>query len=866
MDLQGLSTKEAANQFKKYGPNELEKKRRTNAIELFLNQFMSFIIILLVIASAVSFFVGDSLNSVAILVAVMLSVSLSAIQEYRGERAMESLMRMTATKARVMRDGEEEILETRELVPMDVVVLNEGDKVPADVELLKSTGLVVDESMLTGESVPVEKDAVLKDEGRLLYMGTVVTRGVGTGIVIGTGMRTEMGRIMKTIQVKEEKTPLQRKLDWLAGRIGIIGMMACAIIFVIGIVAYPEIPTDEMFLIAITLAVASVPEGLPTTVTITLAIGMKRMAARNAIVRKLLAVESLGSITVICSDKTGTITKNMMTVKSVFVDMQYVKVTGDGYDGPGRLLADGKVVGKPKGTLKMLLETSILCNTAGITRVNGRAEAIGDPTEVSLLVLAEKAGIDYKVLRKKNVVDGDPLFDTRKKLMVSINGVGNMRMAFVKGAFEEIIDRSSTVVVGGIQRRMSREYKKTLYEQSEVMAGQGMRVLAFAQKRLKTNSRDTGKGLVLLGLVGMVDPPREEVSDSVKRCREAGIRVVMITGDSPITAKAIATEVGIFREGDRIVTGIELERMNDRELRAVSRSVSVYARVVPEDKLRIVSALKSGGNIVAMTGDGVNDVPSLKKADVGVSMGSGTDVAKEVSEIVLADDNFATIVKAVEYGRNMYDNIRNFVRFQFSTNVAAVATMFIVPFFPFMRLPLPFTPLGLLWINIIMDGPPALALGMEPPRVGIMKRTPRDPEESIVSGLMHGILVTGAVMCIGTILPLVLSLKRAPEEAATIAFTGFVVFQLFNALNCRSNKESLFSNFFRNKYLMLALLACAVLQVCIVYLEPLQKIFKTTAIGFGDWILIILVAGSVLVVEEIRKFFVRKSDVDDVQC
>ena len=857
MEFKGLSSAEAAERFAKYGANELERKSRVTVLELLLEQFNNFIIILLLIAAAISFIVAkQALEATAILVAALLSVFLSTAQEYQGERAMEALIKMTALKARVVRNGEERVLETRELVPGDVVIVDEGDKVPADLEILKSTGLLVDESMLTGESATVEKDSELSGEGKLLYMGTVVARGRATCIVKETGMGTMMGRIVKTLRVKEEKTPLQKKLDWLARRIGLAGIVACIVIFFMGVVIYP-MRWDEMFLIAVTLAVASVPEGLATTVTITLAIGMKQMASRNAIVRKLLAVESLGSVTVICTDKTGTITQNRMTARKVFVDMKEIEVTGEGYDGPGQLLHNKEPLGRPCGTLEKLLKTAALCNGSSITRTGGRADAVGDPTEVALLVLAEKAGLDYRKLRSASPSEGDPLFDARKRLMVSVNRTREGRVAFVKGAFESVIERCDKIMTEKGESTLRETEKKRLSKENEALAERGLRVLALACRKLgkRDNVHNAENGLVFLGLIGMIDPPRAEVYEAVKQCMESGIRVVMITGDNPLTARAIAREVGIFRGGDRVLTGTELSAMSDRELGTIADSVSVYARVMPEQKLRIVSALKASGNIVAMTGDGVNDVPSLKMADVGVSMGSGTDVSKESSEVILADDNFATIVSAVKYGRNIYENIRNFVRFQFSTNVAAVAAMFIVPF---SRLPLPFTPIDLLWINIIMDGPPALALGLEPPRDDLMKRKPRNPKESIISGLMPGIITTGAVMCIGTIILLMLAERRDPSETMTMAFTGFVVFQLFNALNCRSIGDSLFSGFWKNRYLMLALAASAALQLCIVYLPPLQEVFKTTALELEDWALILAVASSVLVVEEVRKFLLRR--------
>ncbi len=856
MENLGLSSVEAAERLAKFGPNELERKGKVTLLGLFLDQFNNFIIMLLLAAAAISLYIGDQLEAIAIFIAAMLSVCLSVMQEYRGEQAMESLIKMTALKARVVRDGEERIIDTREIVPGDLVIVCEGDKVPADLEILKSTGLLVDESMLTGESTTVEKDAGVEGEGRRLYMGTVIARGKGTCLVKETGMGTEMGRIVKTIMVREDKTPLQRKLDWLASRVGFAGIVSCFVVFIVGTLLYPK-PWGEMFLIAVTLAVASVPEGLATTVTITLAIGMKKMAARNAIVRKLLAVESLGSVTVICTDKTGTITQNKMTVRKVFVDMKEVEVTGEGYDGPGRLIMDGEPMGKPVGTLALLLEAAVLCNASSISRKGGRAEVVGDPTEVALLVLAEKAGLEYVGIRKATPGENEPLFDSKKKLMVSVNSKRSGKFVFVKGAFESIVERSTRLMTEDGEGAMRKADAQRLAAENEELAKQGLRVLAFAYRKLDKRGKATDEDLVFLGLVGMIDPPREDVYESVRHCKEAGIRVVMITGDNPVTAMAIAGEVGIFKKGDRVVTGAEMNSISDRELHAISESVSIYARVLPEQKLRIVNALQLSGNIVAMTGDGVNDVPGIKKADVGVAMGSGTDVAKESSDVVLADDNFATIVRAVKYGRNIYDNIRNFVRFQFSTNVAAVATMFIVTF---TRLPMPFTPLQLLWINIIMDGPPALALGLEPTRGEIMKRKPRNPKDSIISGLSVGVLTTGVMMCAGTIFLLLLAEKRDPAETGTIAFTGFVVFQLFNALNCRSNRDSFIKEFWRNKYLMLALAASAVLQLLIIYTPALQEVFKTAPLEFEDWILIVGVASTVILAEEARKFFLRRID------
>jgi P-type Ca2+ transporter type 2C len=858
LEHSGLTEQEARKRFAEFGPNELEKKSKATVLSLLLGQFDNFIIILLLAAAGVSFFVGDALDAGAILVAVFLSVSLGAIQEYQGERAMESLIKMTALKARVIRDGKEQTIDTRDLVPGDIIVVCEGDKMPADAQVLHSTGLFVDESMLTGESTTIEKGSGLPGEGRLLYMGTVVARGKGTCAVKATGMKTEMGRIVKTIQVKEDKTPLQKKLDWLGKRIGLFGIAACIIVFFTGMLLYPK-PWEEMFLIAVTLAVASVPEGLATTVTITLAIGMKKMASKNAIVRKLLAVESLGSVTVICSDKTGTITQNKMTVKKIFANNTGIEVTGDGYDGPGRLVVSSEPISTPKGALKMLIDCASLCNSSAITRINGKADAVGDPTEVALLVLGEKAGIDYAALRKECPGESDPLFDSKRKMMVSVNAYEKTRVVFAKGAFESLIERSDMLLTDKGETALKEADRKRLTAENEALAGKGMRVLAFAYKKVGKRglAGESDSGFVFLGLAGMIDPPREEVFDAIKQCEGAGIRVVMITGDNPLTAKSIARQVGIFREGSRVVTGVELEKMNDRELRAIVGTISVYARVMPEQKLRIVDALKANGQVVAMTGDGVNDVPGLKKADVGIAMGSGTDVAKESSDIVLADDNFATIVRAVKYGRNIYDNIRNFVRFQFSTNVAAVATMFIVPF---TGLPLPFTPLELLWINIIMDGPPALALGVEPPRGDVMKKKPRDPNENILSGVLSGIFLTGVVMCFGTIVLLYLSVKRDAAETTTLAFTGFVVFQLLNALNCRSNRESFLSNFWKNKYLLLALLISAVLQLLIIYNPFLQGVFKTTALELEDWAIILGMASTVLAAEELRKYFLRRRE------
>ncbi|MCX6778028.1 MAG: calcium-transporting P-type ATPase, PMR1-type [Candidatus Micrarchaeota archaeon] len=851
-DEKGLSESEARELLEKYGANELKGKARKSALALFLSQFNNILLILLILAALVAIVVSDEmLEPIAIFAAVLISATIGFVQEYRAEDAMESLKRIAPMRARVMREGKDVMILAHELVPGDIVTLEAGDRVPADLRILWAVNLRADESALTGESVSAGKSEKGSPSEGALYMGTTITHGRAMARVVYTGMRTEMGKIAQSLTGEEGPTPLQRTLDSLGRQIGIAGIALCVIFFVWGL-ARAEDPT-RMLILAVSLAVAAVPEGLPTTVAITLAIGMQHMARRNAIVRRLPAVETLGSVTVICSDKTGTITKNQMTVRKLFIDGKICEVTGAGYT------ESGKIACKKTKTLETLVNAAVLCN---YSNVSSTGAVTGDPMEAALLVLAGKAGESAADIRTRNPMITEKAFDSERKMMTTIDRVGGGAVAFTKGAPERLLSKCSRVMVEGRISKLTKEEKGRILHVNSELASSSLRVIAFASRELRgvEEEAEVEHDLVFLGLAGMSDPPRDEIKEAVATCRRAGIRPVMITGDNEQTARAIAIEIGLLETGMKVITGEKLDVMSDRELRNVINSVAVYARVSPEHKLRIIDALKAKKEIVAMTGDGVNDAPALKRADIGVAMGTGTDVAKDASEIVLTDDNFATIVKAVEYGRNIFDNIRNFVRFQFSTNIAALSIMFISPF---LSLPLPLRPIQILWINVIMDGPPALALGLEPSTKDVMGRPPRNQEMGILSGIGPSILLTGILMTAGTLFILWSEPSGTPDlakRALTMTFTAFVVFQLFNAFNCRSERRSLLSKPLSNTFLLAAVFASALLQLLIIYNPLLQQVFHTVPLSAGDWVKIIAVASTIIIAEEIRKLLARRNE------
>jgi Ca2+-transporting ATPase len=817
----GLSSKEVKERQDEHGKNELIEKEKPGPITKFIGQFKDFLIILLIVAAIAAAIIGDITDAIVILIVVILNAVIGFIQENRAENAMEQLKSMTSSEAVVIRDGELQKTSASELTVGDVVILEEGDNVPADLRLLKSYDLMVDESALTGESKPSEKDenSLSEDETtNLAFMDTYVSSGRARGVVVEIGMNTAIGKIAEMIQGEEQKTPLQDRIHGLGKLMGLLALVVCTGIFTLQF--FKGVPIVENFLTAVSLAVAAVPEGLPAILTLTLALGMQRMAKSNAVVRKLLAVETLGSCTTICTDKTGTLTKNKMTVRQT-------RITSP----------------------EMAFKISALCNNSSIS--NGKV--IGDPTDGAMLVYAEEN--DYKRDELEEVhkrIFEIPL-DSERKRMTTVNNFHGDRYVLTKGAPEIIIERCNMVEEDGELSQITEENRKEVLEDLKGMTSEALRVLALAYRKMDPDEDYEDKdalesNLIYVGLVGMMDPPRKEAKEAVALCEKAGIKVVMITGDNKDTAAAIASEIGILK-GGKVLTGPDLDKIDDEKFKEIVQDVNVYARVFPEQKVRIVEALKSRGQVVAMTGDGVNDAPALKKAAIGIAMGSGTDVAKESSDMLLQDDNFATIVEAVKEGRTIFDNIKRFVKFQLSTNIGAILTITVASL---ASLPIPFNPIQILWINIIMDGPPAQSLGVEPSEANVMERKPSKgniiPRRNLIR-----IVIAGIVMSIGTLLLYVYKLNSGASviTATTVAFTVFVMYQIFNVFNCKAK------GMIPNKTLLIAVAASFSLQLCVIYLPFLQGIFRTTAISYMDWALIVVVASTIFLSEFISEKVIK---------
>jgi Ca2+-transporting ATPase len=851
----GLSEKEVKKRLKIYGPNELPKPKRPRLLTMFLRQFKSFLILLLLAAILISIGIKHYTDALVILVILMLNALLGFYQEYKAEKAVEALKELAVTYAKVIRDGKVEEIPAKKLVPGDILVLEEGDKVPADARLIEITSLKVDESALTGESTPVFKDVraikdvPLAERKNMVFMGTIIAYGRAKAVVVATGIDTEMGKITKIIQIPEEETPLQKRLNDLGKKLGIFIIAICVVVFFIGILLH-ETSIAEMFLTSISLAVAAVPEGLPAVVAVTLALGTRRMAKRNAIVKRLAAVEALGCVTVICADKTGTMTTNEMTVREIWYNNSLIKVTGIGFEPKGEFFKGKKKINPIKDKdLSLLLELCTNCNNAELKEPSllfDKWHVIGDPTDGALLVLAKKAGVDKKLEKV-----GEIPFSSERKRMTTIHRKNGKYFTFSKGAPETIVKLCDRILFRGRVKNLSEDERKDILNITQNMALRGLRVIALAFKPLEKISQrkflesEVERNLIFLGLVGMIDPPRKEVKNAVRTCKQAGIKVIMITGDHKLTAIAIAKELGIYTGREEVIVGEELEKMSEEELDDVIDKVSVFARVSPEHKTRILSALKRKGHIVAMTGDGVNDAPALKKADIGVAMGiKGTDVAKEAADMILTDDNFATIAKAVEEGRGIYDNIKKFIRFLLSSNFDEILVVTIASL---AGLPLPLLPIHILWINLVTDGLPALSLSVDPKEPDIMKRKPRNPKESILSGVFWFSLTAGLIACAVTLLAFFLEYTSTLNvlKARTLALTTTIFFELLFVFNCRSETRSVFSNNpLTNKKLVLAVILSVVFQLLIIYVPPLQTMFKTTSLTFTDWIRVLLFSAS----------------------
>lgn len=847
----GLTEKLANERLQRFGANELVREVKRKILSIFLDQFKSFLIIILIIAAIISLLIGELVDGSVILLIVLVNAFLGFYQEFKAEQALEALKKMSEPKSIVLRDGNKKEISSNEIVPGDIIFLEEGKYVPADARLIKTEILKVDESSLTGESLPVQKEpGVLKKEipvsdmKNMVFSGTHVAYGHGHGIVVSTGMQTQLGKIAAMVQSTErETTPLQQRLEVFGRQIGIVMLVIVAFVFLIGY--YKHAATIfELFLFSVSLAIAAIPEGLPAVVTLTLAIGTQEMAKHKAIVRKLLAVETLGSVSVICSDKTGTLTKNEMTVTKIFTDGEFFQVSGIGYEPVGEFFMNKKKIDPNKITaLNWILKTSALCNNASFTKIDGH-RLLGDPTEGALLVICGKAGLNTEKMREENKFVTEFPFTSERKMMSKVYSDKEGYHSYVKGAPEVILKNSSHIQIGNSVRPLTENQKKQLEEISKEMASEPLRVLAFAYKKVpkeeKYSLQQLEENLVFTGFVGMIDPPREEVRDAIKVAKQAGIKTVMITGDHKVTAISVAKNLGIIEKNDMVVTGFELESMSQHEFEEIVEDVAVYARVTPEQKMKILQAFETKGHVVAMTGDGVNDAPALKRADVGVSMGiAGTDVAKGASDLILQDDNYATIVTAIQRGRNIYDNIRKFMRFVLAANFAELS---VVTFASLAGLQIPLTPLQILWINIVTDTLPATALAVDPPENDLMRRPPRKKGEAILNPGMLGYLVTTSVlMCLVALWVYLWGLQWGIEKARTLVFSVVVVFQLFLIFNCRSeNKNVLQMNPFSNKYLIAALISAFLLQFAVIYIAPLQSIFGTYPLDLFDWGVILL--------------------------
>ncbi|VVB53107.1 Potassium-transporting ATPase ATP-binding subunit [uncultured archaeon] len=860
----GLSESQVERRLKQYGENRLKAAKKKNIVLRFLEQFNDLLIFILIAAAVVSGFLGEVLDTIVILAIVVLNAVFGFLQEYKAERSLEALRNMMAPEASVRRNGKEKRIPANQIVPGDILLIHAGDKIAADCRLVEAFDLKVDESSLTGESVPVAKQVdslsestSLADRSCMVYMGTIATYGRGVAVVVATGMETEMGRIAGLVEsVVEEATPLQQRLDGLAKQIGVATLVVCAVVFTVGWLSGK--PALEMFMESVSLAVAAVPEGLPATITITLALGVQRMVKRNAVLRKLPAVETLGAATVIASDKTGTLTQNEMTVRQARTLARNYEVSGDGYAPVGEFTEGGRVADvKSDSDLVLMLRAAVLCNDATLRKESGRWAIEGDPTEAALVVLAGKGGVLQDV-RKEAVRVKEVPFDGARKRMTTVHKEFGVSVAYVKGAPEVLLPLCKRAQKNGKETAFSEAQKKKVLLEAEDMAGRALRVLAFAYKKIPEGEKGKNleEDLVYIGIVGMMDPPRPEVAEAVARCKAAGIRPIIITGDHPLTAKAVAKEIGLETKG--VLSGVELDALSEAELHKKVLEVSVYARVSPEHKLRIIHALKKHGHIVAMTGDGVNDAPALKRADIGVAMGiTGTDVSKEASDMVLTDDNFASIVAAVEEGRMIYANIRKFILFLLSSNVGEI----LIIFFGILlgvryNWPLPLMPIQLLWVNLVTDGLPALALAVDPPDGDVMKKPPRRKNEDVISRTMlKDMLVVGLVFTVGTLWVLSSEAVNGDVKAQAMAFTTLVVFEMFNVFNCRSESGSVLSlrGLLGNKYLLAAVGSSMLLQCTVIYVPTLQPVFSTVALSAFDWVKIILVSSTVLWAVEIRK-------------
>ncbi|MGI9533806.1 MAG: cation-translocating P-type ATPase [Thermodesulfobacteriota bacterium] len=861
--VNGLSFKEAEARLKQYGPNVLLTFHKTTWYSVLARQFINVLIFILLVAAAISLAIGELGDAITIIGIVLLNAILGFIQEWKAEKAIEALKKMLEPTCSVIRENGTQTIDARNIVPGDVVLLETGDSVPADLRVIEQTNLKIDESSLTGESAsvnkskdPVFEDVSLAEKRSIAWMGTSVTNGRATGVVVATGMSTEFGRIAKlTETVGRELTPLQKKLGVLGKQLGIIAVLISLIVVFAGL--YLGKSLIEMFLTGVALAVAVVPEGLPAVVTITLALGIRAMVKRRALLRRLQAGETLGSATVICTDKTGTLTQNQMTVQNIWLPAGELEVTGVGYNPKGHFnMANQQVDPRENYNLLALLETGLKCNHAHIAKDESDWYSIGEPTEAALVVAANKAGLHVD---KNHQIISEFSFNSVRKRMTVIEHLPDCLVAYVKGAPEIILERCTTYLIGDKKYTLTNKETEIINSAYQKMAEKGLRILALARRKLPKdiviNEENIENELTFLGIVGIIDPPRPEVSEAVRLASSAGIKSIMITGDAAPTALAIAKKIGM--QAQIAITGREVNNLDDYELRETLNKKVLFARTTPEDKLRIVNLLQKMGHVVGMTGDGVNDAPALKKADIGIAMGlRGTEVARGASDMVLTDDNFASIIGAVEEGRRQYDNIQKFVRYLLSSNMAEVIAIFINII---IGGPLILLPVQILWMNLVTDGMTAVALGLESPEKGIMERPPRNPKEPILnrSGITKIVLLGGYMAAVTLLLYhhyLSSNDLDAGIKAQTVAFTGLIILEKINVFNFRALKAPLsVIGYFSNPWLIIAWGGTIGLQVCAVYVPFLQDALHTVPLSLSDWLTITIVAIPIFLVFETYK-------------
>ena len=854
----GLDSRKHQQRLKKDGENILHKTHGISPISIFISQFKDAMVLILLMATLISGILGEIYDGITIVIIIIINAVLGFIQEYKAEKSLQALSKLTAPKTKVIRDGKVITVDTKYLVVGDIVLLSSGDKVPADIRLVEEFALEVDESALTGESVPVIKDSSkmvdginIADAVNSCFKGTSVTKGRGKGVVIATGMDTAMGQIAEMIQTAgNEPTPLQIRLAQLGKVLVSICLLVSLLVVLVGIWRGEGI--YKMFLAGVSLAVAAIPEGLPAIVTVCLAIGVQRMLRRRAIVRKLPAVETLGCATVVCSDKTGTLTQNKMTVEKMYFDYNNIEVTGNGYEPRGQLLHKNKIISTENKILAKIMEIAVLCNNTTLLKKDIPIKGLfrkdkddwsidGDPTEGALLVLGAKAGWWKEQLLKKYSIVKEFPFDSSRKMMSVVITDGNNKLTYTKGAPDIILDKCTKILEKGIEQPLTEQKRETLKKVITGYGKEGYRNIAMGYSTY-INDASVEKDIVFAGMCAISDPPRPEVYGAVEKCKRAGIKTVMITGDHKDTAIAIAKQLKILPEHGRVLTGIDMNSMSFEELKELVDDVYVYARVLPEHKLKIVKALKAKGHVVAMTGDGINDGPAIKEADIGIAMGiTGTEVTKEAAALILTDDNFATIVEAVEEGRYIYDNIRKFIRFLLSCNIGEIMVMLLAML---MGLPLPLRPIQILWVNLATDGLPAMALGLEKGEAGIMERRPRGKNESIFSrGLDFKIFSRGMLIGFITLTMFIIGYRKSMgdlEFARTMAFATLICAQLFHVFDCKSEEKSIFEiNIFSNLYLLFAVFSSGILMLVVIYLPSLQKVFETRPLHLIDWLWIV---------------------------